>query len=881
MSDPKQVLISGDVNIQAPESTTEGVGSLYISSPNSVLDVEGETFLDKTNIKTDDGQFRVDGTNKVSFDVTSNVEIMASASSFFKTSAGALDVEAQEGALSLTGNSAVLVSDTTTVGITGATGVTVTSQANNVTINPNVNLDVNAGSAITLDANASSNFTVTGSGNLTNESTAGRVIINAGSANSNAVTIAAGNAAGGVAVTAGSGGFDVIATDGPFSIDGQNSASNISLATNANNQDFTIAVTGVSDSSLVLSSTGTAADAIKITSGSGSTGGVDLDAGSSGIDMLTTGPVSIDAEGTSNFTTTGAFDLTVESTAGSVNILGGEAAADAVKITAGDVAGGIDINAGSGGVTVDTTAGFSIDSATTSNITLTGTDTLTINNTGGQIVAQSAKAAADAVYIYASNAAGGVTVNSGTGGFLATSQGEVSIDGTGSAGNLSIATNADAQDLTISVTGNTDSSVIISSTGTGNDAVKLLASAGGIKGNAVGPIALDTTDLVNGVSIATATNGVPVTIGTATSLTTIAGDLTVSGTTTTINTEVLVVEDNVIIVNASNGELGNDGGMLVRRNQTPNDAGSGDVASDTGLGKISSTFQAGSATPGTLVLNSGASAVDDFYAGWWIKITSGAGANQVRRIATYDGTTKEATIYVTADNVAPFADGLDLATAPASGVTYDLFNSPYSASFYDESADKWVLGFTNTVVDAVSAPGSSVVNIQRYAAVDTGAITVQANGDPNSSTINVNFINEQTSDLGVTIEGLNINNGLINGASQPISEVVTLLDNSTSGVNIPSTTTMGAYSLLVVPVQGASGPSSYLIQSGGACATFSAASSGTGGALNRTSASRGSGLERIDITWNTGEKIKLRHFPAKLLGTGANVYYRVLVTNVL
>ena len=246
----------------------------------------------------------------------------------------------------------------------------------------------------------------------------------------------------------------------------------------------------------------------------------------------------------------------------------------------------------------------------------------------------------------------------------------------------------------------------------------------------------------------------------------IAGNLTVSGTTTTINTETLTVEDNIIVVNSGNGELGADGGMVIRRNQTANDTGAGgDVVTDTGAGAVTGAFQAGSATPGTLVLSASASASDDFYNGWWIKVTSGAGINQVRRIKDYVGSTKTATLYVTADNTASFTDGLDLATAPAATDTYTLYNSPYISSFYDESADKWTLAFTNITPDPVPDAGISTVTIQRYAAFDSGAITIQSNGTPANSTLNVNYINEFTSDIGVTIEGVTINNGLINGAA--------------------------------------------------------------------------------------------------------------------
>jgi hypothetical protein len=884
MSDPKQVHIQGDMTLSVGLDSSLGDGFLNIESATGGLDVQGATTLDQTTIDTTDAQFLVNGSNKINFAPTSSIEMQAAGTSFFRTSVGSLTAQAQAGALSLTGNSATLVSDTTTVGITGETGVTVASIANNVTVNASSNFDVNATAAITMDANAASNLSVTGSGNLTLETSAGRAIVTGGSSSVNAVTIAASNAAGGIDIDCGTGGFDVLATDGKFSIDAQNVASNISLATNADAQDFVIALTGTSNSSILMSSTGTGTDAIKITA-SDTTGGIDLDAGTNGIVADTTGTISLDSQAASNFTVTGAFDLTASSTLGSVIIDGGEAAVDAVTINASNVAGGLDINVGSGGITADTTAGFSIDGATASNITVTGTQGLTVNNTAGKLTVQSGQAAADALVIYASNGAGGIDMDSGTAGIDILSQGLVSIDANGAASNFSLATSGAAQDLTVSVTGATDSSLYLTSTGTNSlDAIVINASAGGVDFDALGEIHIDSQNTANGVFIATATAGVPVTIGTATSVTTISGNLTVSGTTTTVNTETLLVEDNLIVMNSGGGELGNDGGMVIRRFQTPNNAPSGDVIGDTGAGIISSTLQTGSTlAPDTLVLNASASAVNDFYNGMWIQITSGTQINKVRRIKDYVGATKVATLYMTADNVTGFTDGLDLGgTASLVGDGYSIFNSPYIGSFYDESSDKWTLAFTNVAPDAISDPGPSTVTIQRYAAFDSGSITIQDNGTPGNSTLNVNTINEFTSDIGVTIEGVNINNGLIGGSAPDTTQIIELFDDETlSGAVAVATATIGAYVVFVDAVQAASGAGSFLRQTGGAFSVFAVASSGIGGAVNRLAGSKGTDNQRIDATWTTGQSLKIHHKPGFTGGTHVLKPYRVKIQKVV
>ncbi|WP_196302645.1 hypothetical protein, partial [Streptococcus pneumoniae] len=92
---------------------------------------------------------------------------------------------------------------------------------------------------------------------------------------------------------------------------------------------------------------------------------------------------SLDSATTSNFTVTGTGDLTLSTTAGSANLIGGEAVVDAVRIFASDTSGGIDIDAGTGGATLDTTGGISLDSTTASNFTVTGSADLTLSTTAG------------------------------------------------------------------------------------------------------------------------------------------------------------------------------------------------------------------------------------------------------------------------------------------------------------------------------------------------------------------------------------------------------------------------------------------------------------------------------------------------------------------
>ena len=119
------------------------------------------------------------------------------------------------------------------------------------------------------------------------------------------------------------------------------------------------------------------------------------------------------ATGLTNTATTG--DASLIASAASVVIRGVEAAADTILLDANDnAAGGIDADAGTGGIAMDTTGSVSIDAAGASNLT-TSVGDLSLISSAGSIVMTGAEAAADAIDIDASNAAGGIDIDAGTG----------------------------------------------------------------------------------------------------------------------------------------------------------------------------------------------------------------------------------------------------------------------------------------------------------------------------------------------------------------------------------------------------------------------------------------------------------------------------------
>jgi len=197
----------------------------------------------------------------------------------------------------------------------------------------------------------------------------------------------------------------------------------------------------------------------------------------------------------------------------------------------------------------------------------------------------------------------------------------------------------------------------------------------------------------------------------------VAGNLTVSGTTTTINTEIMTVEDNTIVANAAPSVAGRDGGFLVGRHSTDIVAsGSKETgtAQDTG-------------TTSTIILANAASAVDDYYNGWYVRITAGTGSGTTGYLITdYVGTTRTATVSGT------------FSSAPDSGNTYSLHNQAYAGLVYDESADKFeLIGFP---LDTTT-PNSGVadyVNLKVKSIETTDALsftTLHLTGDVASSSV--------------------------------------------------------------------------------------------------------------------------------------------------
>lgn len=528
------IVAAGDLDLEA---TT---GSVVIEG--------GEAVVDAIQLTTTNAAGGIDinaGTGGITIDTTGTLSI-DSAGTTNLTATGAFDVTVNTTAGSLNLSAGEAVADAINIDSTGgvdldaALQVNIASSQNSATA---ISLNASAG-AIELQAQGAAGEdivlnNVAGSINITpgeaqanalriNCATGGidadaALQINLASSQNSATAISINASAGGMElIAAGAAGEDIVLT---------NTAGSIHLtageaAADAVNIDSTGGFDLDAALQINVDSSQAAANAVRVIA-SNAAGGIDVDAGTAGITVDTTGALSLDSAAASNYTVTGAFDLTLNSTAGSVNISGGEAVADAinidstggvdldaalqvniassqnaadaivlsasaggidiqaqgaagedilitnvagsvdisageavadalvlvapaggldvnvalqmnldssqaavdaVRVFASNAAGGIDVDAGTAGITIDTTGALSLDAAAASNLTVTGAFDLTANSTAGRAILQSGKAAADAVKLNSTDAAGGITMNSGTGGLIGTTTGPITMN---------------------------------------------------------------------------------------------------------------------------------------------------------------------------------------------------------------------------------------------------------------------------------------------------------------------------------------------------------------------------------------------------------------------------------------------------------------------
>ena len=348
--------------------------------------------------------------------------------------------------------------------------------------------------------------------------------------------------------------------------------------------------------------------------------------------------------------------------------------------------------------------------------------------------------------------------------------------------------------------------------------------------------------------------------------TTIIGDLFVRGNRTEVNTTTVTTTDNVVLVN-SGPNASASAGLASKRYQVANDVLAGDVVTDV-VSEHTGTAQSGTAT--TIVLDTGANPADGWYNGAWLSITAGTGAGQVRRIRTYAGSTRTATIYSTSDQAAADpvpnpVEGMDFTTVPASDSVFSVYSSQYVVTVFDEVEREYTLG--TTAVNPVNDP---LITVRNRLHVHAGSLKLSEN-------LKVDTISNYTDNTGTTVEQVLIkqgdlsNVGHINGSLPDVTAYIELVDNDAAARQpLAGSRTAGSFFVLVADVNNTGSSASFLLSG----------STQYGGYVNRATSVPGGNGESLTVVWNGGQVPQLKFLNAPNNPTGSIYRYKVKVIAV-
>lgn len=728
-------------------------------------------------------------------------------------------INSSSGALQINGGIGIKLNSN----LGGMLTVNSTSNLQTTFIDTNLGIfNVSGANSILMNVNAASNFT-TRSGNLTLYASGGSSILQGGLNSVNAIQILAQNIAGGVSMisgqsgqlqlTAGLGGAQVVSSSGSINLTANNNSGSFIVNSSSGNQNLTICLNGQTDSQLLLQSSGinTTTTAIKVntTSVSGaiiisnnngsSTGYISNQAGSGGYIVTTNtgGPIQLTASASSSY-------FIVNTTSANQNLTIG------------------------------------INGATASQLILQSSGT----NSTNAILLQNTNTSGSILITNGLNSSGQINLNTGSYGLSSVTQpgGGINFLSNGGVSSFINETTLDNQNLTICVKGNTASALILCSQGTGPQAITLSSTGigGGINTIAAGPININTSDNSNGINIGTSLQ-VPVNIGTINSITTINGNLNVKGVTTVINSQVVDIVDNIVLINS--GPTGTaDGGIGVKRYQPANNNCLGDTVADLADNYNNGTYNKcpGNGTVSTFLLDPLDLAVNNYYNGWWIRVISGTGLCQVRRIK--NNISGVVTIYTTADQTGVLSnpvpiEGMDFTTTLDNTSVYGLYPCAWILSIYDTTKNEWALG-CSSLVTPINQP-----IISHY--IDLHINNLTAN---------------------------NIQCNTINGIIADYQTYVTLIDNSSTPVSITNfPSNCGIYFIMVRPTTAIATRPSAIFAIGRLCGNVC-------GQVQRLIGIKGVNNDNLDIQWGINVNPSLLYRPAG--GTNSTTQYTIKIITV-
>ena len=486
-------------------------------------------------------------------DLHSDTYISASAGTF-------LDVDIT-GAITINGESTTAISSSGALSLNSETGINIgTTTDKPIDIDAST-LDIDASGVLNIDSATSISIGTNADKPIDIDSTT-LDIDSSGAITINGESTTAISSSGALSIDSETGINIGTTSDKPIDIDSTTLDIDASGAVTVDSTS-TISLDGVGNSNFTIDSGNLTIN--NTTSGNmtlQSAGAIDIDAdggkitidGSSGIDIgvesdvaidIDSSTLDVDASGAITISGSGVFD---------VNAVGALTLDSDTSISIGtDHDKPIDIDSST--LDIDASGAITIDGTSTLSIDVDGATNINTSVGGIEINSE----------------AGSLTLDGHTGVDIdASNSGKVAIDGAGGidigvASDVAIDIDASTLDIDASGALTIDSATSI---GIGTNADKPIdIDSTTLDIDASDDITIDTTDTTGGISIGTATSGVPISIGHTTSETTvndnltITGDFTVNGTTTYVSSSNVTIGDRIIELNYL-GASGN-GGLYV------------------------------------------------------------------------------------------------------------------------------------------------------------------------------------------------------------------------------------------------------------------------------------------------------------------------------
>lgn len=372
------------------DSTNSRVG-IGVTDPDSTLEIlSTSTQLKLSNNSDDYSTFSV-GTNGAL--TVETVDAAGGSAHFVVAADGAVDIDANIGALSLD----------------GATGINIGTETDVAIDIDSSTLDIDASGAITIDGTSTLSLDAADSTNLT---------MAANAASTKTMTISATNANGSNVSN-----IDVDA-DGALTLNGAGSATfgddtEAIAYDGSGNVDFDAVALDI-DASGAITIDGTSTLSLDVA------GAINIDSTGGAINIGVTNHnqnINIGTDGTRTIQV-GAGDGTSTTT---INSRAGTLTLDGTGQTVDINSAALDIDA-SGAITVDGSSTLSLDTSGDTNLT----------TTGGVLTLQSGKTGASALLLTASHAAGGITLEAGTGDLVLNSDAKIELTGSSGADSVHV-----------------------------------------------------------------------------------------------------------------------------------------------------------------------------------------------------------------------------------------------------------------------------------------------------------------------------------------------------------------------------------------------------------------------------------------------------------